>query len=226
MSSTYKKYSKKKRYGRKVVPWYKRKYSPIDMAAKAMSGVNYLRKLINVERKFNDTVYAEAKQTTTPVITWISDISQGTDYNQREGLSVKLASLQFKGTVYASDTVSGLGARYESLVRVIIFCDMEGGSGFSAADLLEASTNINSPLNHTNGKRFIVYHDKYYTVSSGGPSIKEVKVFRKNNEHIRWSNSTTGQREGHLYVLTMSDETVSDNEPSISWYARIRYIDN
>lgn len=214
-------------YGYSKKPSGRKLYKPgtvVDMAVKAAKGVRYIKNLINVERKFNDTVYSGTAQTTTPVITSLSAISEGSDYNNRDGLSVKPSSLSLRGVVsaQASQTVGNV------FVRCMIIRDKEGlGTAPVDSDILESKNDINSPLNHVNGKRFQVLHDKMYSISDGGgPSGHAFKAFKKLSGHIRYSNSTTGTREGQLYMLTMSSTATAIDEPLVAWYARLRFIDN
>jgi hypothetical protein len=213
---------KKRSYGRKKGGFLNRKYSAMDLASKAWAAAKYVKGLINVEHKFND-VSQSGQQSTTATVTSLSNISEGTDYNQRTGISVRATSLYVKGCIYAFSTQATFG----ETVRTMIVCDMDNtGSAPSASDILEAPTDVNSALNHTNGQRFKVLFDRNYLISPGGDGGKEFKVYLKPNSHIRWSNSTTGTREGHLYMLQLSTTAVAANEPNVTWYSRLRYVDN
>lgn len=218
----YKKSFKGRKYGRRSnVPWYKKKYSPLDLAGKAMSGVNALRKLINVERKFSDEEVNNSVLTGSR-IDWMSDVNQGTGYDERDGLSVKCVSEQIRGTFTLQGTT-----QTPTSVRMMIFVDLDSaGAGFTTADVLESST-VNSPLNHTNGKRFKILKDRVYSLSPNGTEVIHFKHYLKYSDHIRWSNATNGQREGHIYILFLpSSYTVSANYVVMSYFNRIRFIDN
>lgn len=224
MPGGYKKRGYKKRsYGRKKGGFLNRKYSAMDLASKAWSAAKYVKALVNVEHKFLDTTYTYTAQSTTPVVTWLTSISEGSDYNQRDGISVKASALYIKGTAAPNPTQT----TFLQQLRCIIFQDNDNtGTAPVASDLLEASTDIHSPLNHTNGKRFRVLMDKNYLINADANGGHSIKKYFKLNDHIRWSNSTTGTREGHIYMLTMSDTATAAQEPGISWYSRLRYIDN
>lgn len=194
------------------------------LAAKAWTLAKYLKGLINVERKFLDVeTSAAAVSKTTGSTTWISSISEGTDYNQRTGISVKLTSLFIRGTINMNTTATQQ-SRY---VRFIVFMDSDPVSATPAmSDVFEVAGDPNSPLNHTNGARFKILHDKLYSISLSGPDNHIFKKYIKLSHHLRWGNSTTDRRAGHIYVMAFSDTDTAAEEPLVGWYSRLRFVDN
>lgn len=206
--------------GKKLWSHYGKKAG--GLAYKAWQMAKYVKSLVNVERKFCDTVVSNPFLT-TGTLDANSAISEGTDYNQRDGLSVKGTSLYIRGTV----NLSGTGPIVDTNARVIFFQDSDNtGSPPTASDLLESVT-VNSPINHTNGKRFKILSDKVYSLSPNGSTARHYKIFIPKIGHIRWSNSTTGTREGHLYCLWLADTNTSPvSLTTHNYFARLRYIDN
>lgn len=182
-----------------------------------------LKSLVNVERKFNDVQVTPAQQSKTATITSLSAVSEGSDYNQRTGLSIKADSLYVRGSSYAYNT----SATSDSNLRMLIIRDNEGlGSAPTEADIFEYTGDINSPINHLNGKRFTVLYDKVFNYSINGPTSHTFKKYIKLGHHIKYANSTTGTREGHIYFVTQSDTNTAVNEPYIGFDSRLRFIDN
>lgn len=202
--------------------WYDKQYSAMQLAKKAWEAAKYIKTLINVERKFLDTSISSVA-TDTGTITRITDIAQGADYNQRQGLSVKSNSLFLRGSMICNNTIATLSQRG----RVLVFEDMDNtGSVPAVTDVLE-SANVNSPVNHTNGKRFRVLYDRVFVVApDSSAACHQFKSYSKMNNHVRWSNTTTGTREGQLYVLHISDTATAGNQPTLDLKVRYRFVDN
>lgn len=198
--------------------------SALGLAKRAYSGYKFLRKLINVEQKFCDASQATTAQSTTATITSLSAISESSDYNGRTGLSVKAVSLYFRAITTAQSTAaSGHPLRY------IIFVDNNGtGTAPIDTDVLESKNAFFSPLAHTVGDRFAVLADIMTEVgtTAGGPSLCNIERFIKLDHHIKYSNTTTGTKEGQVYLLTIADTATGTEEPQAAWYSRIRYVDN
>lgn len=220
------KYAKSKRTSfrkkRSSVAWYNRKFTAFDVASKALRAAKYVKSLINVEKKFLDTVQANTSVSSTAGVNQLSAISQGTDYNQRDGLSVKAASIQGRIQVTANST-STVGHQ----LRYILVRDMnDDGTAPVISDLLESATNVNSPLNHTFGDRFKVLYDKSFNTSQTGPEIQVKDFYIPLNDHIKWSDATTGRRVGHIWCFYLSDTAVAGESPTFNAYWRLRFIDN
>lgn len=221
---------KKKTYARRSKPGWGSSFVRTvkgagNMALKAYSMAKAVRALVNVEHKFYDTTVAASQASTTPVVTAITNgIAQGADYNQRQGISVKATSLLIRYHVGLPSLVTGtLG----EICRVMYFIDNNSdGTAPVAADVLEVTNDVNSPINHSNGKRFRVIYDMKHPLDVNGPSIKEYERYIKLSDHLRWKDSTAAFREGHIYSLYMSTTGTSANEPIIQIYNRVRFLDN
>lgn len=187
------------------------------MAKYSLKAIKGIKSMLNVEYKVCDTT-ANTTPNTTGFITSLSNIQEGADYSNRNGLVVKASSVYLKATLFQNTAANA------TAIRTMLIIDNDNtGSTPAVTDVLEAS-NVISPLNHTNGKRFKVIHDKVICVNNNGEEEKFLKVYKKLYHHIRYSNTTTGTREGQLYLLVVSDATI--NLPAFNYYSRLRYIDN
>jgi len=109
-------------------------------------------------------------------------------------------------------------------LRLMVVRDNEDSTP-TFGDLLE-TVNIMGPLNHINTGRFNVLWDHTFAVSNGGNQIVQFSKYINLNNHIKWSNSTTGIKTGHYYVFYISDGVGATSNPLLEFYSRIRFIDN
>lgn len=214
--------NKGKGKGKGSKKWWDKKYSAYDMALKAWGMAKYIKKLINVESKFCDTTLGVTAVTTTGAVTQLSAISEGSDYNNRDGLSVKAQSIYIRGMTSVSSSATDANEN----IRLILFIDKESVGAPALGDLLENAGNYLSPLNHTNGKRFQVLCDKVITLQSNGSNSKPFKIYMPMRHHLKWYNTTTGTKQGHVYLAYVSDGNTAATEPTLEFYSRLRYIDN
>lgn len=209
----------------KAVSWYNKKYSPLDIAGKAWQGVKYLKSIVNVERKVFDLQTAFSVTDGNGVLTPLTLIAIGDAYNQRDGNSIKLMSNYITLRFLASPAATTTNIRY------MIIQDTEyNGSALSTSQILESNvtvTSVISPLHHTIGTRLKVLCDKYVHMDSADQSSAIREVYTDLDHHIKFDDAnitTTTLREGHLYLLTISDLAV--NQPACQLYNRVRFVDN
>jgi len=213
---------------RRGTAWYNKKYSVGDLAHKAYRGVKYIKGLINVEKKFFDVAGTAQAISSTPLILNLSNIATGDDYNQRDGNSILLQSLQWRIAMYANS------AAVAHRIRIIVFRDNDQrGTDPAASDLLEVTGSnniINSPLLHYVNQRFSVLSDKVYTLCINGDNyFRTVKKFMKmpQGTHIKYQSTAGADAsnwEGALYALFVSVDVT--NTPSMDYYFRLRFTDN
>lgn len=215
------KFSRRRRTRRRT-PWYRKKYSLAQMAGKAYKGMKYIRKLINVERKFLDTTQAATTQTNVATIAPLSYIAEGDDYNSRDGHSILTQGMLFRMRMTANSTA------VVNFIRVMVFIDKEmNGTAPVVGDILEATTDYLSPIQHDAGKRFKILFDRIFSLDYNGRGTAAINKWFRINHHIKYTGTTAAaasSKEGQLYVLTLSDNT--SNPPGYSWYNRIRFTDN
>lgn len=191
------------------------------VARKALKVANFVRTLVNVEKKFFDiNATALTTMSNTGAVYAMTGVPQGDAYNQREGNSFKLVSQFFRIQAYLNPgNVGGENVRF-----MVVSDNEDQGSIPAVTDILEVP-NVISPLNHTNGTRFKVWYDKMYTMTQEGREVVDFKMFKKCQHHVKFSGPGGGNtREGNLYLLAICNS--STNFPSFSWYNRVRFIDN
>lgn len=213
----YKKTVRRKRYGKKKA-WYSKKYSALQIAKQAWKAAKYVKSLVNVEYKYFDVLNTSLSPSTTGAIYPLTQIADGDTYNTRDGNSIKAVSI-FQRMSYQLNSSSDA-----TFLRYILFMDNENqGSTPALTDVLE-SLGYLSPLNHVNGTRFTVIRDKVLVLDKTF-NAKQMKVFVKCNNHIKWSGTNaTDMKEGHIFMLLLSDEAT--NFPIVNVLSRLRFIDN
>ena len=89
---------------RRATPWYSKKYSAMQMAAKALRATRYIKGLVNSERMYYDraiTLGSIKSQNFT-----LTNLSQGDQVGQRTGNSILLRSIYFRGYIQINPSVT------------------------------------------------------------------------------------------------------------------------
>lgn len=219
---------------KQLKPSYKKKTSylkngmtALSVASKALYMAKMLKGLVNVEKKFINTVAASFSITNTPYIGWLCAISQGSDENQRNGNSIKAVSNSQKYTIQMN-TAATTGCT----VRVILFLDkVSNGVTPTAAELLDISATLPPTIAHYNrdnaGSRFIVLSDKRHNMERNNRDHITSQIYNKLNHHVKYDAGTAvpgSTTTGHLYVLLCSDQ--STLPPQMEYSNYFNYIDN
>lgn len=192
--------------------------------------------VINVEKKHLDKESTGAYISTTPALSILTDMSQGTSDITRVGNSILSKSIQGRGFIYWNT-----GGAASQIMRVMIFRDAENTDGTppNISNILETTgpiSSINSPLKISEAGHFHIIHDKIYTVDAYRPMVK-IKWFNKfpvlkdkqgrriKGIHAKFNAGTTSAwAEGAIWLLVVSSSAT--NGPGIAWYSRYRFIDN
>lgn len=196
-------------------------------AIKAYRTAKWIKGLINVEKKFYDFSQS-ATQSATATVLNLSNIGEGNDYNQRDGNSILVQSIQGRFILQMHPSAT------QTLFRCIIFRDNDQrGTDPTVADLLESTSNplyFTSPLLHYVSRRFTIFHDWSFVLDSAKATTKEWKYFKRfthGQYHIKYSSTTGADAsnwEGALYMMIFSSENT--NQPTFTVYHRMRYTDN
>lgn len=173
-----------------------------------------------IEHKKIDTVVQYSTQT-TPVVNVLSLCASGDDTIQRTGNKIKGTSLFYRygvGRAPASSTE-------RDLVRVIVFIDKESkGIVPGWGEVLENS-DIYSPLNLDNGKRFKVMQDKIHAVTDTRP-YAQVKRYNKLGRVIQFDDVNATMADAvanHVFVMIMTD--AASNPPRFHGQFRLKFTD-
>lgn len=204
------------------------KVNPAQVAQKALKIGLFLKKLINTESKFFDTV-ASTTVSTTPTIVSFNNIAQGVDYNNRVGNSIKVENMLMRQLI-TTDTL-----QQAVTFRHMIIVDNESDGALPViTDVLESSSVL-SPMNHNNGKRFTVLRDDLYDINSNSINTaatnfliqrRSDKCFKELNYHIKYdaaAGAIASVKEGNLIGIWLSS---SATNATLDYNTRLRYIDN
>lgn len=210
----------KRRY-RKSTPWYKKKYSAAEMAGKALSGLNYMRKMLNVEKKLLDTSISVGMDDAGS-ITHLTGIAQGNDITNRSGNSVKGVYLGLR-----LSSTANTAAKQTYRIMVIKDNQQLTDTAPSIADVLDTTTPTSFLAPGILG-RFSVLYDKIYSVQNdGAQGGKNHKIDLNLNHHVRYNGATANDiQKGGLYLILLSDDVASSTYTSMVGNVRFRYVDN
>lgn len=217
----YKKY-RKRRPGRKIVK--KRGGGYLSTAAKALALALMLKRMINVEKKFIESATSSA-QSTSATVALLTGIAQGDTQNDRNGNSIKAQSVSTKYNVEMNSSATA------TQVRIMLVIDKNSnGAAPVLSDILDNGVASNAVAHYnsdTAGSRFLILHDKSYSLSINGSRTISGSCYSKLNHHVKFTSSTGAQAScasGHLYLILWSDE--STNTPIITQSSVFRYTDN
>ncbi len=194
-------------------------------AAKALSIARGLKRLLNVEVKNFDVQQSAVAIADAPAIIQLSNIPQGDSTNQRDGSQCKMVSLELNFTLNQS------ASAVITHVRIMVVLDKQTNQAiYGAADLLEDVTIrdiIISPRNLDNKNRFQVLYDHVFSFSNSGRLGAVTKMHINKDIIFRYDASTPSiadLTQNSLSLLQVATEVT--NDPSISMFSRLRFIDN
>lgn len=208
---------------RKHRPWYRKKYSVMDLASKAWTGVKYLKGLVNSEMHVNDIASSGTVDYTTGAIVSLNQIAIGDDISQRTGQSILVKYISFRGIVYRNS------ANQNETFRIMVFRDTSNqGTAPTLANVLQANGSAYTPLSNLNltfKDRFKILYTTTLTVSATNAE-QVFKGYIRLQKHVKFDGSTaTDYQKDSLWFLICSDQTGA-NLPSYRLYARTAFYDN
>lgn len=213
-----KNYRRRSRRSRRA--WYDRKYSAKDLALKALKNTRYLRGLVNSEMFHNDdSVTANAVNSTTGIVKHLTDIAQGDSDTGRTGNSILVRSLlnrvRFKINASATTTI----------VRFMLVIDTQQVADTTPVmlDILQLQ-DVDAPLNKENAGRFKVLMNKTISLTTNN-SQYHLEKFLNMYHHVRYNGTASSDiTKGGLYFVALSDQTT--NTPTLDGWWRLGYHDN
>lgn len=168
----------------------------------------------------------------------LTDISQGDDYNNRNGRSIKAKSLQVRYVVKFPTTST---ADHVAVRLVIVMVkDLNSTTIPLASDIYEydgttsgtKAQMVNAFRNNenNNARNFKVLMDKRVTLDKDYKSEIVLTKYLKLGHHIRWVGTTGGSFSyGHLFQFYIVDNdvtTTATNEVQVVAQSRFKYVDN
>lgn len=204
-------------------PWYKKKYSAMEIAGKAWNTAKFLKKLINVEVKKFDTTNS-AVSTSSGTVTILSGVAQGDAVNNRNGNSIRAKYLT--GTIKFQQNAS---ATVPTLLRYSVVMDRQHTSDTNPqyTDCYDDADPL-APIEKNTAGRFEILYTELFTLQPVGEASNECHVINFSiplDTHIRFNGTAAGDHEHNaLYAMVSDDEAT--NHPTMDFYYRLGFIDN
>lgn len=231
-------------------PWYKRNYSlqvranPQSIAQTAVKGLalaRYVASMVNAEKKFTDAQTEEAMNsildmsTTTPGTTdvfnnihLLNQVTEGTDYFERTGNSIKVKDVKIRWEV--SNTADNSAFPVRVLVvqwkdnTIPTFPDLftsEASGSYLSADVYDYYNK------DVSGRKMVVLYDKiYHMVSNVANKCYITGDIQLNmNMHTRFDDAAGLPSDNRLYFIVLSGNPTTD-DCSLKFSRRTDYVDN
>lgn len=203
---------------------YKRKYKKRKYkGAKAMASLAL--KMASRNRKAVEVKSTAASHSglvsNSGVVTLISGIAEGTDYDDRVGKKIVIKSVQIKGFMANKD--STLGAT--TVIRLMIVRDNSfSGTAPAISDLL-LNSNAYSLRNPRPDllRKYTVLYDTFRANDRDNPHNLFGKYRRLNQQAIFDGASVSSVSKGSLYVVMLSNRAT--DIPTVSWQSMVKFID-
>jgi hypothetical protein len=202
-----------------------------DLAKRTATGLNEIRKLSLVERKYKEASASATYDRTTGTVVYLSGLDQGDNTITREGNSIKIQHFRLRYSLVhnASDTT---GVTH----RILVVRDLQNqGSAPGVGDIFDSGTLATSraPLafiNFVNGslqnKRFSIMYDKVHTTHPYKPIVAD--TWDSNHDcHVYFrgtDNSINSAGNGSYFLVAISSPTT--NLPTILYNTRLEFTDN
>lgn len=204
--------------------WYEKKYSVGQLATKAMNGVQYLRALVNSEKKFYD-INASSNVDYNGQLFHLTPVPAGTGVSDRTGVKIAARSLYIRTNVYSNNAIDS------TFMRIIIFYDkFNTGSAPVISDIINTvgSTHATtSPLRLARGTRYEILYDKVMTSSKNSSIANARNIYLKLYRKINYTNTLgTDEYANQLYMLAVSNISGASSPPSLVYSSRFGYMDN
>jgi len=192
-----------------------------DMVGAVIRGGFHLAtRLFNVEQKMVDTTFAGTVITQTGSIQCVSLIAQGTDYNQREGLSIGANNLRISVSGVANAT------NKTNFLRMIVLVDLENHGAVITTGGLFESTGADiylSPYKHYDADRYKILMDEHIVLIDQQVALN--KRFAMPLDYDIQFNSTGATLAdiypGAIFVVLVSDQPT--NGPTVAFDARLTF---
>jgi hypothetical protein len=194
-----------------------------SLAERAYSGVTKLAKLINIETKTREFVKNNETLSNTPAIYYASLLAQGTDADQRVGMSIKLQHISIRLNAYIGTLTTVCQC------RIAIVRDLENqGADPGWDDVFDSNYSKSiAPPQEINEKRFSILFDEAFVIQP--LSFQGITKFVEipHNGHIRYRTNgitSASAAEGALYMLLWTSAT--SNFPTVNFGLRMRFTDD
>lgn len=151
------------------------------------------------------------------------NIPQGLTDSQRVGDKIKMVGNRLHFGLF-------LNGNAQSIIRCILMYDKENSIEF-ATDFLEVTGStsvVYSPYDVDDRHRYIILHDKVYSMSTGNTRRKFINFSKKLNKTTQYEGGTTSVAKGilRLWIFADNDSTLINPPLLFNGYSRIWYQDS
>lgn len=230
--------SKRRYSGASLGPRKARAEAPFKLGPP--SGLLWRRRLAMARRRAAGPVVGEMHSydvaltddvTTTPSITIVNAMAQGTDSDDREGRKIHMQSLMVKLHI----TNEADNTKYSDLMRVMVVYDKQANKAAPViGDLLDATTMV-ANKNINNRDRFTVLGDEIvhlkrdaaYSATVGVYSWYYERFFQLRNKQTTYSDAAAGVGSvttGALYVVYFGTIAAAAADYDVVGTARLRFL--
>jgi len=206
-----KKYTRRKKY----------KKSTYSIAKKALKKVNKLASQVEIKHYDLDFLGPFTLDDLGTRVNLNVGISQGLTDSDRVGDTVKMLSDRLKITLDLNQTE-------KALIRAILMYDKEGS--IEVADDFLSNTGdanvINTPYLVDERHKYVILHDKIYSMSQGHLRERQITLSKKLNKKTQFEAGTTNISKGilRLWMFCNIDSTTVPRPQFYGW-SRVRYAD-
>lgn len=168
---------------------------------------------------------------TTPVVTLLNGIAQGSDNDQRIGNRVVMTGVDIR--LHVTNEVS-VKDRLSQMRLILVYDTQTNGTALTTTDVLDAVT-IESQHNWDNDSRFQVIYDSVRALNTFGGTATSVDVYHwfyakhfQLNHYVRWNGSgatVTSMTWGSLYLIYFGPDAASASDFDVNGTARLTYVD-
>lgn len=180
---------------------------------------NYLKAVVGEpEKKWFDVNGISTAVTNTGNLAQLNGIPPGTTSSNRVGNEVSNQSLFMR-----IDIARGA---VDSLLRFVILWWYDGNAAAvpTITDILQTAS-YNSPLNKVNGMSFKVKYDCTYTLAAGQTQLQVDEIYRKLKAKSEYAPTLNTNTANTLYLLTISNQATVANQPTLTYYSRLNFMD-
>lgn len=213
-------YKKKyQRRGKKKVYRRRRQASGwMGTAAKALSIARRVATLVNAESKYYEYSSTGLAPDYNGTILELCKPGQGVTSSQREGDSIKLKNLTFRGQIVIGNT--------NELVRIIVFKDKENTIASGAAILQGTGTTLAVLGNKNQDSKFDskVLFDRTYTMDTANTPMIKFNINLKLDFHTNFEAGTQTASQNALKMLIINQSSASGLLVRVDSY--VTYLDN
>lgn len=193
----------------------------IKMAKAAYSGVNYLRSIVNVEKKFHNASGVVNPDNVTGIFQCLNLIAQGDGPSSRDGNSLKTMK------IFVNLNCSINASAASTALRIVLFVDKEANGLTPTISDIFSAASVTSNYNHNESSRFFTLSDKTMVLTQQASQGRYMKVYRRLGFHIHFDGTAAtvaNVQDNNIWLFFISDESV--NLPQIAYNSQLIYVDN